>query len=125
MCDHGRDGGGTDVGKMAGIGEQDLGLAGLGRAKEHHAVAGGQTAGEVSGEGAGDLEREILAAAAVAGFDVDLARLRLDVEVHGHGGVALAAGVGDEGVAHAGDDLGIHQGAADFGKLDDSHLIER
>ena len=37
---HGGDGGGADVGEMAGIGQQRDGLAGLGGGEQHHAVAG-------------------------------------------------------------------------------------
>ena len=33
--------------------------------------------------------------------------------------------VGDQGIAHAADDLGIDQGAADFGELEDSHTAQR
>ena len=98
-------GGGAHVGEMSGVGQEGHGFAGFGRGEQHHAVAHRQAAREVAGKGGGDLEREIFAAAAVAGFHVNFGVIGRDVEVHGHRHVALAAGLGGDRVAHAVDDL--------------------
>ena len=70
QCGHG---GGAHVGEMPGVGQEGHGFAGFRRGEEHHAVAGRQAAREVAGKSAGDLQREIFAAAAIAGLHVDLA----------------------------------------------------
>jgi hypothetical protein len=117
----GGDGSRAHVGEIAGIGQKGHGFAGFRRGEEHHAVAGGQAAREVAGKGGGDLEGEILSAAAIARFDVDFGVNGGDGEVHGHRHVALAAGVGDDGVAHAGDDVREREGAPDFRKFENPH----
>ena len=69
----------------------------------------GRPRAQVAGKRGGDLEREVLAAAAVAGLHVHLGVFGRDVEVHGHRHVALAAGLGGDGVAHATDDVPVHE----------------
>ena len=100
---HRRYGGGPHVGEVSRIGQESDRLSGLGRRKQHHAVAGGQALREVGRESGRDLQGEIPAAPPVAGFHVDLGARR-DIEVHRHGRVAFAARIGDQGVAHAVDD---------------------
>jgi hypothetical protein len=106
---------------VAVIGQQRDGLAGLGGGQQHHAVTGGEAARHVTREAGGELQGEIPATAAIAGLHVDFGLLCGDIEMHGHGGVALAARLGDERVAHQRDDFGIHQPLADGGKFEDTH----
>jgi hypothetical protein len=46
---------------------------------------------------------------------------RGDIEVHRHGRFAFALELGDKGVAHETDDVGIDQGPPDFGEFENSH----
>ena len=68
-----RDGGGADVGEMAGIGEQGHGLAGLGRASSIMPLPVGRPRATLPGNVLAILSAKYAAAAAVAGLDVDFA----------------------------------------------------
>ena len=118
---HGGDGGRADVGQVPGIGQERHRIAGFGGGEQHHAVAGGEAAPQVAGEGARDLHGEMEAALPVAGLDMDLGERCRDVQMHRHRGIAFAARLGDERIAHAVDHLAIDQDVADFVETEDAH----
>ena len=117
----GGNGGGAYVGEMPGIGEEGYGFAGFGGREEHHAVADGQAAREVAGKRGGDLEREVPAAAAVAGLHVDFGIPGGDSEVHGHRHIAFAAAPGNDGVTHERNDVLVHEQASDLREFENAH----
>jgi hypothetical protein len=114
-------GGGTHVGEMPGVGQEGHGFAGFRRRQHHHPVTYRHAARQVAGKRRGDLEREIFSAAAIAGFHVDLGVNGCDPQVHRHRHVALAAGIGDDRLAHAGDDLSVREDAPDLRQFENAH----